>query len=330
MAAFTTNRNQINQVIDAGIAILREHTPDLTYIATHPNEENKFIWTLHHIFQQNRILLHSVFYGSEDHGIELTDANVANIATLKVAQVTRKQLNLVVGGLWSTDAEKEFDKITKEYILDTLYMRTLMAYLASVSKKEFNSKRKRRLSDTIEYVKDELTKNLVNVWDYICEQKLYKRAGTPLQTPSGAVLHMDVVNVLKALQRFCDVTIDDPEKNFSWFLEQESRTPEQILEEIEKNLADMRDSIIYHLVGNIPSGDNKTMLLDFTKSIFDNLFWKMLFFQLNTHKLLIRKIAYQEKMTEDYARLLDEARGNSRGNYAGGKKRRRLKEELRF
>ena len=330
MAAFT-NRNQINQVIHDGVAILREHTPDLTYIATHPNEENKFIWTLHHIFQQDRNLLHSAFYGSEDHGIELTDANVANIATLKVAEVTREQLKLVVGGLWR--AEKEFDRITKEYILGTLYMRTLMTHLASVSKKEFNSKRKRRLSDTIEYVKDELTKNLVNVWDYICEEKSYKHSYTLLQTPSGGtVFHMDVVNVLRALQNFCkaDVTIDDPEQFFIWFREQESRTPEQILEEIEDNLAHMRDSIIYSLVGNIPSGDNKTMLLDFTKSIFDNLFWKMLFFQLNTHKLLIRKIAYQEKMTEDYARLLDEARGNSRGNYAGGKKRRRLKEELRF
>ena len=327
MAASTTNRNQIKQVIDDGIAILRQHTPP-TYIATHPSEENKFIWTLHYIFQQNRNLLHSVFDGSEDHGIELTDANVTNIATLKVAEVTRKQLNLVVGGLWSTNAEKKFDRITKEYILDSLYKRTLMTHLASVSKKEFNSKRKRILSDTIEYVKDELTKNLFNVWDYICEEKSYKRSYTLLQPPSRTVFHMDVVNVIKALQSFCkaDVTIDDPEQIFSWFREQESRTPEQILEEIEENLANMRDSIIYYLVGE-PLGDDKTMLQDFTKSVFDNEFWKKLFFQLNTKKLLIRKIAYEEKITEYYARLLDEARGN----YAGGKKRKiRLKGELRF
>ena len=126
--------------IDVGIATLRMNGPSgprvLTFIKDSPDAENGLIAALHLIFvdPDSLFILHDAFRRLKLDGEDLTPEAVLQIATSKVAYYTRDAV--VTDWLGDTD-EVDFDNESKKYILGSLYMRSLITYLASESKKEF-------------------------------------------------------------------------------------------------------------------------------------------------------------------------------------------------
>lgn len=124
--------------IDVGIATLRMKGHGvLRFIRDSSDTDNGLIWALHYIFMDpdSLFILYDAFRRFKLDGKDLTPEAVLQIATGQVAYYMRDH---IVTDWLGDDAEVEFDNESKKRILDNLYMRSLITYFASESKKEFD------------------------------------------------------------------------------------------------------------------------------------------------------------------------------------------------